>query len=522
MRVQTIVMVTIIGIMLVSGTGLYGAESSSSSAVPTLEIVSVDPPSPAILEAGQKVTVKVRYDMADCESVVIWVRSIRSSGGELAHDSSTINRTNGQTGTMEGYFYFNKKAEAKDIRVTMTDVSKHTDVCRVTQTVDYQWMSPQAPKSPTKLEGTTRIPGSYTWDIDSDTIGGNSKLVDLWFQVDDSRDLNLVARNQAGMAIFDLPFDQLQLDRLRKCSFGQKSISQSRERFPLKPGLCFGLKTSEGRIAKLELLAADFPKCLVFRWQLYPDVVSRETESRKPIKMDSVKQYGGLWYYADPWGRPYDRIVVLEGQFDKRNTLSFSLLKHFCSSKPAFAEAVVRKDQIDIRFNEVQYADRNSSDKTMSYSLLYHEGTLLGQVFRDGLEPEKVILRRPDITMANQIIAFMARQNHDMQFQLEREQAQVASEKLALKNSLKSLEATNGQLQTEKSGLSELVDRARKEIEDITASWDRAKEQIAELQKELTEVRQANRELSDQNAKILKTVQALEDMLRQARVTKQD
>ena len=56
----------------------------------------------------------------------------------------------------------------------------------------------------------------------------------------------------------------------------------------------------------------------------------------------------------------------------------------------------------------------------------------------------------------------------------------------------------------------------------MKVSWDRAKEQIAELQRELAEIRQANRELSDQKQKVLKTVQALEDMLRQANVTKQD
>ena len=203
----------------------------------------------------------------------------------------------------------------------------------------------------------------------------------------------------------------------------------------------------------MELLADEFPKCLVFRWQLYPDVVSREAESRKPIKTNSVKQYGGLWYYADPWGRPEDRIVALEGWFDKGGKLTFDLVKHSCVSRPVFAEAMIRKDQIEIRFNGVEYAGRNPSDKTMSFSLLYHEGDLLGQVFRDGMEPEKVVMRRPDITMTNQIITFLARQKQDMQFRLEREQAQTASEKLALKNNLDSLERTNGQLQAENSGL---------------------------------------------------------------------
>jgi hypothetical protein len=526
MRVQTILISVVSGIFLVSGTGVFGAESSSSSAVPTLEVVSIDPPSPAILEAGQKVTVKVRYDMGDCEAVVIWVRSIRSSVGVIAHDSSTIHRTNGQTGTMEGYFYFNKKAEAKDISVTMTDVNKHADVCRVTRAVDYQWLSPPAPNPPVKFEGITQIPGSYTWDIDSDTIGGNSKFVDLWFQVEASREPSLVARNNASMAILVIPFKQIGLDKLRECFGdprpGQKEISSSKGRYRLQPGLCFGLKTSEGRIAKLELLEDDFPKCLVFRWQLYPEVVSRETESRKPIKTDSAKQYGGLWYYADPWGRPDDRIVVLEGQFDNRKTLSFSLLKHFCSSKPAFAEAVVRKDQIDIRFNEVQYADRNSSDKTMSYSLLYHEGTLLGQVFRDGLEPEKVVMRRLDATMGNQIITSMGRECREMQSRFERELTQAASEKLALKNNLESLEKTQDQLRSENAELSASLSRARKEIEDMAASWDRAKTHIAELQRDLTQVQQTNRGLADQNEKVLKTVEALEDMLRQANVTKPD
>jgi chromosome segregation ATPase len=116
----------------------------------------------------------------------------------------------------------------------------------------------------------------------------------------------------------------------------------------------------------------------------------------------------------------------------------------------------------------------------------------------------------------------LGRENREIQSRFDLEQAQAASEKLAMKNSLKSLEATNGQMQAENSGLRVLLDRARKEIEDMSASWDRAKEQIAELQKELAEVQQANQELTDQKQKVLKTVQALEDMLRQAKVTKPD
>jgi hypothetical protein len=525
MQVQTFGIFAVSGIFLLFGSGDIRAESASSS-IPSLEIVSIEPASPAVLKAGEKATVKVRYDMADCESVQIWVRSSSSSRGEISHPCSPIPRSYGRTGYMEGWLAFDDKAQVKEIKVVMKDVAKNAFVYETTQAVDYQWTSVPAPKAPEKLEGKTRIPASYTWDIDSDTIGGNSKFVDLWFQVEASREPSLVARNNASMAILVIPFKQIGLDKLRECFGdprpGQKEISSSKGRYRLQPGLCFGLKTSEGRIAKLELLDDEYPQCLVFRWQLYPEVVSRETESRKPIKTDFAKQYGGLWYYADPWGRPDDRIVVLEGQFDNRKTLSFSLLKHFCSSKPAFAEAVVRKDQIDIRFNEVQYADRNSSDKTMSYSLLYHEGTLLGQVFRDGLEPEKVVMRRLDATMGNQIITSMGRECREMQSRFERELTQAASEKLALKNNLESLEKTQDQLRSENAELSASLSRARKEIEDMAASWDRAKTHIAELQRDLTQVQQTNRGLADQNEKVLKTVEALEDMLRQANVTKPD
>ncbi|NLH15421.1 MAG: hypothetical protein GX455_02470 [Phycisphaerae bacterium] len=512
---------TVLGVMVsvfyfMSAVDGRGAESSLSAVVPTLEILSINPPSPAVLEAGQKVTVKVRYDMAGCESVQIWVRSSSASRGEISHPCSPIPRTQGQSGIFEGWLYFDDKAQVKEIAVRMKDVAKNAFVYEMTKAVDYRWTNAPAPKAPEKFEGITRIPGSFTWDVDSDTIGGNSKLVDLWFQVDRSNEQVLVTRNNAGMAIFDLPFDQLQLEQLRRCSFGQKSRSSLNERYPLKPGFCFGLKTSEGRIAKLELLEDEFPQCLVFRWQLYPDAVKRETESRNSSKTDSAKQYGGLWYYVDPWGRPEDRIVVVEGRFEQGGKLAFDLVKHFCVSKPVFTDAVIQKDQIEIRFSGIEYAGQNSSAKTMTYSLLYHQDQLLGQVFRDGLEPEKVVMRRPDVTMANQIITCLARESRDMQARLEREQARSDGEKLALKNKIQSLGASNGQLQEEMSGLRELLDRSRKEIEDMRASWDRAKEQISRIKREMTEIQKTNQELVEQKKKDQQTVRSLENMLRQA------
>ncbi len=526
MRVRTVVVGAVSGMFLLSVSGVFGAESSSTSSIPTLEILSIEPASPATLRAGEKVIVKVRYDMADCESVQIWVRSSSSSRDELSHPCSPIPRSYGRTGYMEGWLYFDDKALVKEIKVVMKDVAKNAFVYETTKTVDYQWTAAPVLKAPEKLEGTTRIPGSFTWDIDSGTIGGNSKLVDLWFQVDANRELSLVARNNASMAILVIPFDKISLVAIKRCfndpRLGQKEISNSKGRYRLQPGLCFGLKTSEGRIAKLELLEDEFPKCLVFRWQIYPDAVRGESEPPKPIKTDSTKQYEGLWVYTDPWGQADDRIVALEGWFEKGGKLAFDLVKHSCVSKPLFSEAIVRKDQIEIRFNDVQYAGQNSSGKTMSFSLLYHEDQLLGQVFRDGWEPKKVVMRRPDFAMANQIITGLAREKRDVQSRLEREQTQAASEKLALKNTLELLEKTSGQLRLENSELSVSLNRAKKETEDMAASWDRAKEQIAELQKELAQARQANRELSDHKQQVLKTVQALEDMLRQSNETKRD
>jgi hypothetical protein len=626
MRVRTVLGYAVSGFILLTMSGCMSAQPSSTSSIPTLEIISIGPPSPAVLEAGQKVTVKVRYDMGDCESVQIWVRSSSSSRGEISHPCSPMPRTNGQRGTMEGWFYFDDTAQVKEIKVVMKDIAKNAYVYEVTKTVDYRWQgkglletvkdegvtqipgtyswdierdqikgssqakdvwweqlnsternlvarnqaklslitgvgydqvdveylkklpynlgkisgsdndsqlkpgtlvgirttegnyakieilpsqsartlivrwklyldtttrnaqtvnyqrsSLPAPLAPNKFEGTTRIPASYTWDADTYTIGGNSKNVDLWWKWDRSSQQSIVARNGAGMAILtNLSFDQIDLERLQNYSYDQQELSLSGTDSLVKPGLQLGLKTSEGRYAKLELLSDGFPKYLVFRWKLYPESKIRESKSPNPTRTDPVKQYGGLWYYADPWGRSDDRIAVLEGRIDGRNVLSFELVKHFCSSKPVCTETVTQKDQIEIRFDDVRYPDSDKPGTTMRYSLLYQEGTLLGQVFRDGVDPEKVLLRRLDSTMMNQIISGLGKENRDLRSRLEREQTQAASEKNALKSNLESLEKTNGQLRSE------------------------------------------NSELSDQHEKILKTVQALEDMLRQAKVTKQD
>ena len=227
---------------------------------------------------------------------------------------------------MEGWFYFDDTAQAKEIKVVMKDVAKNAYVYETTKTVDYRWQE-KTPSESGKEEGVTEIPGTYTWDIELDQIKG-SKTKDVWWQQVNSTERYLVAIDRAKLSLITgIGFDQIGIENLRKLPYDLTKISGSDNASQLRPGTLLGIQTNEGNFAKVEILPSKSVRTLIVRWKLYrTSSQGRQAASvtkSQPVKTDSVKQYGGLWYYADPWGRPDDRIVVLEGRFD--NPVVFSV-----------------------------------------------------------------------------------------------------------------------------------------------------------------------------------------------------
>jgi len=111
--------------------------------VPTVEIISTDPPCPAILEPGQRLYVKVRYDVGDIESFQLWIRPKGSTRGCKSHPCGPLTK---QIGEYEGYFFFDDRAAViNEIRVAIKDRKSKTKgyVFEKTYPLKAEWKEPE-------------------------------------------------------------------------------------------------------------------------------------------------------------------------------------------------------------------------------------------------------------------------------------------------------------------------------------------------------------------------------------------
>ncbi|MFA5424400.1 MAG: carboxypeptidase-like regulatory domain-containing protein [Phycisphaerae bacterium] len=123
-----------------------------------LSVISTEPPSPAILNAGEKVYVTFEYDMGDYNSVQIWARP-RTNGSEttgyLAHPSPVYHKYDGAEDEIYGYFFFDNPAVVDEIVIRMKDKAGDDYVCVAKKDVHFEW------------KGSTYIKASLlndTWD----------------------------------------------------------------------------------------------------------------------------------------------------------------------------------------------------------------------------------------------------------------------------------------------------------------------------------------------------------------------
>jgi len=112
----------------------------------SLEVISVEPACPAVLDLGEKLRVKVRYRVVSSDSVRIWVRPYtrgRRTSGYKAHGSSTYEKG---TGVVEGYFFFDKPTVVDEVRINMRGVAIGKDVHTISYKIDARWIGSKVDK----------------------------------------------------------------------------------------------------------------------------------------------------------------------------------------------------------------------------------------------------------------------------------------------------------------------------------------------------------------------------------------
>jgi hypothetical protein len=123
-----------------------------------LKIISTEPHSPAMLQAGQKVYVTFRYDMGNYDSV--WLFTKPRTNGSVTHGhhrskSPIYNKYDGATDEIKGYFFFNDPAVVDEIVVRMKDKAANEYVCVALKEVHFEW------KGSTTIKASLR---NDTWD----------------------------------------------------------------------------------------------------------------------------------------------------------------------------------------------------------------------------------------------------------------------------------------------------------------------------------------------------------------------
>jgi hypothetical protein len=144
-----------------------------------LKITSTEPKSPAILEAGQKLYVNIKYDMGDYNSVQIWARP-RTNGsqtkGYRAHGSPVYHKFDGSCDTIQGYFFFDEPTVVDEIIVRMKDKGSGDYICVAKKEVDFKWLGyskpddakadkPKTKCTSSKCQAPSKTPATITTQI---------------------------------------------------------------------------------------------------------------------------------------------------------------------------------------------------------------------------------------------------------------------------------------------------------------------------------------------------------------------
>ena len=121
---------------------LYETQDSNNASTfqnDSLKIVSVTPQNPAILLLGEKLIVKVQYNISSVERARIWVRPYtqgRRTSGYAAHASRGHNAGRG---VMEGWFRFDGPAIVDEVRVKMVPYDTQEPIAETTLKINAEW-----------------------------------------------------------------------------------------------------------------------------------------------------------------------------------------------------------------------------------------------------------------------------------------------------------------------------------------------------------------------------------------------
>jgi hypothetical protein len=107
-----------------------------------VEVISVAPGEASELGLGEKVEVEVFYRLGTVEQGTIWVRPYqggRRAGGYAAHHLVPVAKADGDSGIVNGWFYFNAPASVDEVRVFLQDSTRGAVVKELSHPAALRW-----------------------------------------------------------------------------------------------------------------------------------------------------------------------------------------------------------------------------------------------------------------------------------------------------------------------------------------------------------------------------------------------
>ncbi|MCK4293357.1 MAG: hypothetical protein KAY65_09180 [Planctomycetes bacterium] len=105
----------------------------------SLEIVSTIPPTPAVLELGEKMRVKIRYNLVSAQKAHIWALPYTNGRNNILSKSHPSYGYDAGNGEMEGWFYFENQTKVDEIRVRMVSTEPKQTIATASLPIDAEW-----------------------------------------------------------------------------------------------------------------------------------------------------------------------------------------------------------------------------------------------------------------------------------------------------------------------------------------------------------------------------------------------
>lgn len=366
---------------------------NSTAGKPSMEVISTDPPSPAVLEPGQQFFVKYRYNSGGAESIQTWVRADGSMAGGGAHGAFPFTDKIGES---EGWFrYYDRAAEVKGIRLIMRNVDdERTVLFKDTVPIDVKWralktdepdgyMAPNTsvkiistdPPLPAKLKTGEKLTMKFRYEI------GNSKPVKLGARVKqkkdgkrpkDSRPSYIQSSDKTGEYEYTVTY------------YEPMAISQ------------IGFSMSDVNTKK-SLMDYVFPVDIAWDGAT---IAEPETQIdpfhsvHAHISKRNARKYEGIWTYKIEDHRPkVSKTIILQGKRNEQGEMKFSFLHQDIYDRPVFVKCSIDNYRANVYF-------KLNNNQTVMYYLNRNKQNLVGTVYSPYGKEQKITLRKLKLPQA--------------------------------------------------------------------------------------------------------------------------